>query len=216
MYGVFSPEVRFQHTLESLESIKEKIPNSKILFIDNSNMPIKPEWVKIISSKVEVFHQMQHNLFSLCANITVNTKSESEANMLYTAFDLIKKHDMIGKRIFKISGRYKITKDFDILEYDHPAMDDKYTFVVTPMAASTDNFKTQKNTMWLEQALISFTSSNLEEFQNILFPAIGHMRRTGDCIEETLFFYIPHEKIFPLQRAYVTGLKAEGDGAVTY
>lgn len=216
VYGVFSPDIRFQHTIEALDSVIEKIPNAKILFIDNSNIPVKDEWRHVIESKVSVFHQMQHNLFSLVANARVYTKSESEANMLYTAFDLLKEHNLVGKRIFKISGRYKINKGFDITEYEDPRMDNKYTFVVSSMASSDDNYVTQRKTMWLEQALISFTPENLDEFQRILIPAIGHMRRTGDCIEETLFYYIPHEHIFPIQRAYVTGLKAQGDGIVNH
>jgi hypothetical protein len=216
MYGQFSPEVRFQHTLESLKSIKNKIPNAKILFVDNSNMPIKDEWKKIIESQVEIFHQMQHNLFSLVANIRVGTKSESEANMLYTAFSLLKHYNLLGKRIFKISGRYKIADTFDITHYERPELENKYTFVVAPMASSEDNWITRKKVMWLEQALISFTPANVDEFQNILLGAIAHMRRTCDCIEETLFYYIPHENIVPIKKAHVYGLKAEGSGVVDH
>lgn len=216
LYGIYPPDVRFQHTMESLDSIINKIPNAKILFIDNSSVPVKDEWRKIIESKVSVFHQMEHNLFSLVANMRVGTKSESEANMLNTAFNLLRKHDLLGKRIFKISGRYKIKDEFNIQQYENPQMNNKYTFVVTQMASSEDNWVTRKKTMWLEQALISFTPANLDEFQNILYGALAHMRRTGDCIEETLFYYIPHEHIFPIDVAHVQGLKAEGAGMVSH
>lgn len=216
MYGQFPPEVRFQHTLESLRSIKNKIPNAKILFVDNSNAPVKDEWKKIIEDQVTVFHQVQHNLFSLTSNIRVGTKSESEANMLHTAFSLLRQHNLLGKRIFKISGRYKIADSFDITEYERPELENKYTFVVTPMASSEDNWISRKKVMWLEQALISFTPANLDEFQNLLYGALAHMRRTGDCIEETLFYYIPHENIVPIQKAHVYGIKAEGSGVVNH
>lgn len=216
MYGVFSPDIRFEHTMEALDSVIRKIPNAKILFIDNSNAPVKDEWRQQIENKVSLFHQMEHNLFSLMANVKVQTKSESEANMLYTAFNILKKHNLIGKRIFKTSGRYKITDDFDIAEYERPELENKYTFVVTSMASIDLNWLPARNTMWLEQALISFDSSKLDEFQRVLMSAIGHMKRTGDCIEETLFYYIPHEKIVPIQKAHVTGIKAEGNGVVNH
>lgn len=216
MYGQFSPEIRFQHTLESLRSIKNKIPNVKILFVDNSNAPVNDEWKKIIEDQVTVFHQIQHNLFSLSANIRVDTKSESEANMLYTALGLLKTHNLLGKRIFKISGRYKIADTFDIKEYDSPRMKDKYTFVVTQMASSDDNWITQCKAMWFEQALISFTPANVDQFQHQLLGAISHMRRSQDCIEETLFKYIPHENVATIDKAHVVGLKADGKGVVNH
>lgn len=216
LYGSFSPEMRLQHTLECLESIYKKIPNVKILFVDNSSMPIPEEHAKLIKEKVTVFHQLEHNLFSLVANRNVMTKSESETNMLYTAFDLLKKHNLLGKRIFKISGRYKISDSFDISEYENSEMENKYTFVVRSYISSDDNYVTRRKTMWLEQALISFTPSLVDEFKSILPSALGHMRRTGDCIEETLFYYIPHENIFPIIKAHVEGIKAESRENISY
>lgn len=208
-YGSLSPDIRLQHTIESLESVRRHIPNVKILFVDNSSEPIPEQFCKPIKDRVDIFHQLQHNLFSLVANRNVITKSESEINMMYTALGLLKEHNLLGKRIFKISGRYKISDTFDIREYENPAMNDKYTFVVRPWASSNDNFVTRRQTMWLEQALISFTPSLIDEFRTIMPAALGHMRRTGDCIEETLFYYIPHDHVFPINKAHVEGIKAE-------
>lgn len=216
LYGVFPPEVRFQHTLESIESVRRHIPNAKIVFVDNSNEPIKAEWVKMLEDRVEVFHQVRHNLFSYIANIRVATKSESEANMMFEAFNVVRRHKLFGKRIFKISGRYKISDTFNIKDYEDPKFTDKYAFVVTQMSSSEDNWMTSRRAMWLEQALISFSPANLDEFQNVLFGALGHMRRTFDCIEETLFYYIPHEKIVAIDKAHIEGLKAEGNGVVSH
>lgn len=216
MYGKFSSQIRFDHTMIALDSIIKKIPKAKILFIDNSNEPIKDEWQKQIKEKVTVFHQLEHNLFSLVSNINVATKSESEANMLFKAFDLLRQHNLLGKRIFKISGRYRITDEFDMSLYEKSEIENKYTFVVTSMASSGDNWITQKKTMWLEQALISFTPANLDEFQRILIGALADMRKTGNCIEETLFHYIPHENIVPIDKAHIEGLKAEGNEIVRY
>lgn len=216
LYGQFPPDVRFQHTLKCLESVKKNIPNAKILFVDNSCTPIPEDWKNIIEKEVTVFHQMQHNLFSLLANMRVETKSESEANMMYTALELLKRHNLLGKRIFKISGRYQIKDSFSIHDYERPELKNKYTFVVTPMASSEDGWKTKRRTMWLEQALISFTPENVDEFQRIFIGALGTMRRTGDCIEETLFYYVPHDNIVPIKTAHVCGIKADGKETVDH
>jgi hypothetical protein len=210
MYGQFSPEERFQQTLKSLESVKKHIPNCKILFVDNSNSPISNDWQLEINSYADVFYQIPHNLFSLYANTNVIRKSESEVNMFYMALEKLKETNMIGKRIFKISGRYKIADTFDIREYENPEIQGKFTFVPTQIASTEDNWMTSKRIMWFEQALISFNKENLYELQNQMFGLLAHMRRTGDCIEETMYYYIPHEKVFAIQKAHIEGLKAEG------
>ena len=210
MYGQFPPEVRFFHTIECLQSVKKHIPNCRILFADNSNAHVKDEWRQEICKYAEIFYQVPHNLFSLSANMRVGTKSESEANMMYMALEMLKRSGMIGKRIFKISGRYKISDTFDYSIYERPELEGKYTFVVTPMASTEDNWMTKCTVMWLEQALISFAPENIDELQNIMFGALANMRRTGDCIEQVMFNYIPHEKIVPIQKAHIEGVKAEG------
>jgi hypothetical protein len=210
MYGQFSPEERFQQTLKSLESVKKHIPNCKILFVDNSNSPISTDWQLEINRYADVFYQIPHNLFSLYANLHVTRKSESEANMMYMALEKLKETNMIGKRIFKISGRYKIADTFDIKEYENPAMDGKYTFVPTQIASTEDNWFTSKKIMWFEQALISFNKEHVDGLLRQLFGMLAHMRRTGDCIEETMYYYIPHEQVFAIQKAHIEGFKAEG------
>jgi hypothetical protein len=216
MYGSFSPEERFQHTLKCIESVKEKIPGAKTLFVDNSNGNVKDEWRQIIAKQVEVAYFIPHNLFSLQANMSVRYKSQSEANMLYEGLEMLKQSNMIGKRIFKISGRYQIADTFDIKEYENPEMEGKFTFVPTQMASWEDDPSIMKKTMWFEQALISFQEEHISLFQRQLFGMLAHMNRTGDCIEETMFYYIPHEKVFPIQKAHVTGVKAQDRGVVSH
>lgn len=216
LYGSYSPTERFSHTLECIESIKRNIPNAKILFVDNSNEPVKEEWRTEIQKSVEIFYQIPHNLFSLQANMNKITKSQSEANMLFMALDILRKTNMIGKRIFKISGRYKLLDTFDIHEYENPEMEGKFTFVTTAMLFSKDNWFSKKKVMWHEQAFISFTKENIDEFQHQLFGMLEHMNRTGDCIEETMVPYIPEGNIFSIKRAHVTGSKAEDREVVNH
>jgi hypothetical protein len=210
LYGKYPPKKRFEQTLDAIWSVKQNIPNAKIVFIDNSNAPIDDEYALTILPMVEVYHQMKHNLFSLYANMDVIRKSESEVNMLYEALNIVKERELYGKRIFKISGRYKIAHTFDIKEYENSEMEGKFTFVPTQIASTEDNWFTSKRIMWFEQALISFTKDNVDELQKQLFGMLAHMRRTGDCIEETMYYYIPHEKVFAIPRAHIEGVKAEG------
>lgn len=208
-YGQVELDTRFQQTLEALESVRTKVPGCKILFVDNSNMPIKDEWRKIIESKITVFHQLEHNLFSAVCNIH-KMKSASEVNMMFRAFQLLREHNLLGQRIFKLSGRYRLADSFDIRFYDNPQMQDKYTFLVKQWASTYDDWLTKRVVMRLETALISFTPSLINEFQNVLPGVLWQTLKTDDCIEEALFEYIPHEHIFPLDVVHVEGHKAEG------
>lgn len=208
-YGTIDLDTRFQQTLEAIDSVNRKVPGCKILFVDNSNITIKDEWRQIIESKVTVFHQLEHNLFSLVNNIH-KMKSASETNMMFRAFDLLRQHNLLGKRIFKLSGRYKLADSFDISFYDNPAFDNKYTFLVKQWASTYDNWLTKRMVMRLETALISFTPFLIDEFQSVLPGVLWQTLKTDDCIEEALFEYIPHDKIAPLNVVHVEGFKAEG------
>lgn len=212
LYGKIAAQERFEQTLEAIESVHRHILGAKIVFVDNSNVPINDEWKHEIEKRVEVFHQVQHNILSYYANMTVARKSESEINMLFEALNVVRKHNLYGKRIFKISGRYRIEDTFDIQEYENPDMIGKFTFAHTTMASSEDNWMTQKITHWFEQALISFCPENMDFLQNQLFGVLAHHRRTGDCIEETMFLYIPHEIVHVIPKAHISGIKAESLG----
>lgn len=214
-YGTFDPWVRTQHTCEALESIKQHVPDARIMYVDNSNTPLNDRQRSEIERRVDVFHQLDHNLFSEVANI-YKLKSPSEVNMMYAAFDLLKKYDLVGKRIFKLSGRYKITDGFDIKLYDDPRFQGKYSFPLTQMASTYDNWKTRRVVMWVQTGLISFCPTLLDEFRNMLPSVMRFLHENESCIEEALFQFIPHSKVIPLELAHVAGLKAEGDGMVSY
>ena len=215
LYGKIDHKTRFTETIEAIESIRRKVPDAKILFVDNSNIPIKDEWRKEIESRVTVFHQIVHNLFSKYANI-YKLKSESEVNMMNVAFDLLRKHNLIGKRIFKLSGRYNITDGFDIDLYDDPVFVGKYSFPVTQMASTYNDWNTRRVVMWVQTGLISFDPILLDEFQNMLSSVMRFLHENESCIEEAFFQFIPHDKVVPLEFAHVQGFKAEGDGLVRY
>lgn len=215
-YGIFSPEDRFLHTLEAIDSVKRKVPDAKILLIDNSNEPIDEDWKKTIESKVDVFHQIQHNLFSLVANLD-QKKSPAEVNMMWIGFDLLKKHNLVGKRIFKLSGRYRVSDTFDITEYEKPEYDGKYTFSAIKISYTLDDWQNRREVMWLQTGLISFTPNLLDEFQNMMLSVLRHFDLDrGLCIEESLFQHVPHQKIKAVDKEHAEGLKADGQGYVYF
>lgn len=214
-YGTVDPIDRLGQTIFSLNTIKKMVPDARILLVDNSNEPLPMEWSDWITNNTAEFVQMPHNLFSLVAN-QQKLKSASEANLMYFAFDILRAKYSDCKRIFKISGRYRLSDTFDVHAYDGSEYDDKYTFVPQLYASTYDNWKTKRQVMRLETGLVSFTPSLIDEFQAMLPSVIWQCLSSDACIEEALFQHVPHEKIVPLTVAHVEGSKAEGDGYVRY
>ena len=213
-YGTIHPNERFLQTLEAINSVRTHIPNSKIFYIDNSNTPLHEDIKNILQQNVDVFRQMEHNLFSRLANHQhVRDKSPAECNLMDYALQVIKDHpDFIGKRIFKLSGRYKISDSFDLSFYDNPALKGKYTLLPRMWATSLDGFDTVRHNTHFETALISFDSELLDEFKKIHQGMLLLLQKwPGTCIEEAMYQSVPHEKVFPIEKQHVEGIKADGD-----
>lgn len=207
-YGSLSPEQRFEHTLDSFRSIRNKVPNAKILYVDNSIHPLSDEILEQLLPLVDVFEQMPHNVFSYVANIH-KWKSPSEGNMLHYALQMVLKHNLIGKRIFKLGGRYKLSDTFDISEYEQSKYQGKFAFLPRQYNLSSGNFNTTRNVWFLEQALISFDSNLIQTLMTLLPGMVHYMITSEACIEETMAQFIPMDKTVPLEKAHVEGIKAD-------
>lgn len=208
IHGSLSPEERFEQTLDTLKSVRDKDPSAKILYVDNSLQPLSKDIVEKILPLVDVFEQMPHNVFSLIANIH-RWKSPGEANLLHHALMLIRKHNMVGKRIFKLAGRYKLSDSFDISTYNDTKFANKYAFVANHYNLTADNYFTTRHVWFLEQTLISLDPFLIDEFSKLLIGMTHYMITTEACIEETMAQFIPMEKSVVIEKSHVEGLKAD-------
>jgi len=114
LYSLIDNKTRYEQTLETIESIRKRVPNSYILLIDNS--PLTEDLIKVLQSKVEKFISIADRLIVKEFNNNA-MKGQGETYMMAVALDFIK-HNLTCKRIFKISGRYKLTDKFNINDYD--------------------------------------------------------------------------------------------------
>jgi hypothetical protein len=107
--NVFSPEERFLQTLNTLKTIRDKIPNSIIILLEGSN--IDTLYIYELSKHVDKLI-----LFSYDPNIDVYVnhfnKSFGEVYKLWSTFNKLEQYDF--NKIFKISGRYYLNEYFDI------------------------------------------------------------------------------------------------------
>lgn len=132
--GVIEPKIRYLHTLDTIKSIRKKVPESHIILIDNSSFPFTYQQEEELSKEVDKFLFIGDRKPCIQFN-KMGLRSAGECYMLLTVIDVIKKLELDIDRIFKLTARYKLSDDFDIDEYAD--MKGKYCF--RPLH-ETDNF----------------------------------------------------------------------------
>lgn len=122
--GIYSFEERFSQTVQSLKSVREKVPNAIIVSADVSLVPLTQMEKDIIYNYSDVFIDLsqEHNTKTFSER---GMKSHAENALLFaTLLTLRHNHELSKmlssvKRIFKFGGRTELEDTFDIKEYDN-------------------------------------------------------------------------------------------------
>jgi len=122
--SVFSNEERFLQTLETLDVIKQKIPNVYIILANNNSLT--PEQRTILNTKIDKLVSIEDDVIRTHPN-----KSFSECAILYKAVQVILDEKIAFDYIFKTSGRYRLLEDFNIENWPF-----NNTKIVGPMAGN--------------------------------------------------------------------------------
>lgn len=189
---VFSIDERYRQTVETIRSIKSKVPNSGILLIDNSTID-----TKLPTEDVDVVYKLEHNLASTYVNF-VGNKSKGELLLMDKALRLLKTDSRLSncKRVFKITGRYTLSDDFDISYYDTNDLHGKFVAHVYPWFFQS--FDLSEKPVWFEffeTGLWSMCSSLVDEYLQHTLLMYDHMEKTNLGIEETYLKMFPREKV---------------------
>jgi hypothetical protein len=124
--GVVNEQERMLQTIETLERLKEKVPDAMVLLVDGSPHNIDDDKKKVISEYCQAMWFNTHpDVYAMASS---GRKSEAEIIMLFDTLLKIKQSKSIHeiKRIFKFSARTLLEDDFDINEYD--GLYGKYVF----------------------------------------------------------------------------------------
>ena len=109
--SVFSHDARLEQTLETLRSVREKIPEAFILFVDATGS--HPEIQQLCDS---VWIPETSDVLSA---VNSPIKGLGEAVLLQTALRVLKMSDLRPpKRIWKINGRYSLNEKFSLEDWD--------------------------------------------------------------------------------------------------
>lgn len=121
--SVFTPEERFQQTTHTIASIREKIPDSRIFFLECSLLTKEQE--EYITTHCDYFLNLFSNELSnnttqkqLLDAIYGQSKSLGEGTMTIQALKYILETGIQFDNLYKISGRYYLNETFDYNTYD--------------------------------------------------------------------------------------------------
>lgn len=190
---------RFLQTIETLESIKNHAPDSKIIFVENSLFPIGDQECQVISGLVDFYIDIGSRSLVRYFNI-YGTKGAGESIMLLVALDLIEKNKISADRIFKLSGRYKLSTSFDLAEYYNSNFDNKLIFKKRHLFL---------NKFCLDTRLWSFCSSLLNYSRTLLQESFRLLLFTGCTIEEAIFKNIDLNYLVEFEKIHCEGYLAE-------
>jgi hypothetical protein len=207
-FSVWSPKQRLDQTVNTLKSIKDKDPTSKIIFVDNSIDPLNTTQRNQLQPFVTLFHQCKHNVFSIVCNTTDFNKGAGEILMTEVGLDLAQTNNLMGKRLFKMCGRYILSYKFDVSVYETPLWHEKYVYKNTYWEYESQNEKTVKQ--FLETKLWSMCNTLVPEYKSLLPAILEYMLRNKENIEVATNALLPMEKRAIVDSLHVYGWYATG------
>jgi hypothetical protein len=219
-YGIYTTEQRIAQTLATAQSARKYIPDATIILIDNSKVEVQNDQSAEFEELLDAVDyyidnsddpDIQH-FHNNVTNYDIGKNSMECIGMLKALTYISTDPELMSvitesNRIFKLSGRYLVTDQFDISKFDNATTQNKYVFKQAQPswipAADTGVDKL------LQTRLYSFTPSLFVDTINLFNQIIQNMfavfnRQKYIDIEHSMAKFIPADKLVELD---VVGLQ---------
>lgn len=220
-YSRYTTEQRFFQTLDTIQSVRDKVPNAYICLFECSCKPISNEHKDILKERVDLFLEFYDDpgLQVLYENLNKNPalftfgKSLLETRGLLCVLEYLKQNQVFTdvQRIFKLTGRYSLNDDFNIQDYESRLLENQYvakTFEYPEIEndlmddVQYKNFYAfiYKSKGSMVTGLWSFDRSLFVETVEALEKSFKYMEKMITCtsgidIEHSLYYYLDKKKI---------------------
>lgn len=213
--GVVNMQDRVTQTLETLQNLKEKVPDAVVLLVDGSPNPI-PEDIKIQIGKYcqAIWFNNHPDIYAMASS---GRKSEAEIILLFNTLILFKQHPQLMKmfhgvkRIFKYSARTILTDDFNIDEYDN--LFGKYVFKKAIPSWMDETRKTNITDHLYITRMYSFCPSLLDNYLQALQPILNNVISHGIDTEHSHYLCLDKRHVVEFDKLHCQGILA-GNGQV--
>lgn len=240
-FSAYDEEQRFNQTLETIECIRKKVPESYVVLFECSSRPIQEKKKDILKEKCDLFlefynepviKQIYENLEKRPELITYG-KSLLETRGLLNALYTIKQHNLFSdsQRVFKLTGRYLLNDDFNIQDYESKFLEGKYIlkrYEYLPQEAENYDEKELENVYAYLYGSRGMMITGLWSFDRMLFneavealeKAFKYMEKmiqytAGTDVEHSLYRFIDKKNIITIPNLGLTlvkGMSGENGG----
>jgi len=220
-YGIYSSKERINQTIKTIQSAKKYIPNAFIILIDNSKEEIKKDTsieLKNLLNSVGYYidNSMDSDIKYFHTNV-VNYdigKNAMEAIGLYKGLIHIANSSDLSNilknslRIFKLSGRYQITKEFNFNNFNNDNTKNKFVFKKSqpswiPIEHTGVTYQLQTR-LWSFDSELMFYVINM--YKNIIENMIATFNnRMYIDNEHSMAKFIPKELLVEIDKVGVQG-----------
>lgn len=232
-FSAYTEEQRFQQTLDTIECVRNKVPESYIVLFECSHASIEERYKEILKNKCDLFlefydepvlKQIYENLEKRPELITYG-KSLLETRGLLNTLYVIQKHNLFNdsQRVFKLTGRYLLNDDFNIQDYQSKFLEGNYIikrYEYLPQEAENYDEKELENVYAYLYGAKGMMITGLWSFDRLLFnetvealeKAFKYMERmiqytAGTDVEHSLYRFINKDKIISTSNLGLTMIK---------
>jgi hypothetical protein len=114
--SIYTHQERFEQTKKTIQSIREKIPNAKIFIVECSNLD--DEQNEYLKNNCDYFLNLI-NKPDKVENIYSISKALGEGTMTIEAINYIKENNIDFDSLFKITGRYWLSNNFNYKNFEN-------------------------------------------------------------------------------------------------
>ena len=212
-FGVFTPNQRLTQTLDTVASIKAKLPTAKIIIMECCGSPIQPSQENILRQHCDVFvdYSRDEDVQSMYDSDNWDVVKNGTEIMCFGRALAVLSHEGFFDdvdRIHKMSGRYVLNDIFDASMYEQTDVADK--IVIGPKHQS--QFPIEVTTVPLQYMarLWSWPKALVDEvvqvyMDSFLFFAERVAAGGYVDIEHVLYKFLDQSKVHEVQNLGVEG-----------
>ena len=212
-FGVFKPDVRLTQTVDTINSIKAKIPSAKIIVMECCGEPILPEQELVLRENCDIFIDCSRDpdVQGLYDNDNWDVvKNGTEIMVFSRVLEILKNENMLEgiDRIHKMSGRYVLNELFDPETYEQTDVLGK--IVIGPKHKSQFPPEVTQVPFQYMARLWSWPVSKLTDaikvYEDSLVFFAERLSQGGYVdIEHVLYKFLPPEQVHEIQNLGVEG-----------
>ena len=208
--GVVNSDDRLEQTINTLNNLRDRVPEAAVLFVDGSPEPVTDKIKKIIGNYCQALWFTTHPEIKSFA--LAGRKSEAELLMLLNTLIQFKNNpELMGflhgvKRIFKFSARSLLEDDFDITEYNNKF--GKYVFKKSLPSWMSPERKTSITDHLYITRLFSFCPSLIDNYLQTIGPMISNVMTHGIDTEHAHYLCLDKKHIVEFNRIKCSGIVA--------